>query len=376
LKNFLTLNIDTNRIYGLDILRALAIIFVVAQHGEQLLPNNDNKFIEYLIFDGVSIFFVLSGFLIGGILIKLIDKHKVSFKLLINFWIRRWFRTLPNYFLILLILLTLSYCFKDNFDASNYLNYFIFSQNLYYSHPSFFPEAWSLSVEEWFYLSTPILIYILTKFLKIGNKNSLLIIAFGIILGVTYFRFYRFTSIEVSNISVWNLELRKQVFTRLDSLMFGVIGAYMFYYHKIFWNKFKNYFFVFGLLLFISMKSNIYGFERFGLFHSVYSFSINSLATLFLIPFLNNLKEGSGYIYRAVTYISLISYSLYLVHLGIVQNWIIGNINLSVLRDFNYYIFIIIRYGFYWLISIVISIILYKYFETPFMNLRNSIRFS
>jgi peptidoglycan/LPS O-acetylase OafA/YrhL len=150
----------------------------------------------------------------------------------------------------------------------------------------------------------------------------------------------------------------------------------MFYYHKIFWNKFKNYFFVFGLLLFISMKSNIYGFERFGLFHSVYSFSINSLATLFLIPFLNNLKEGSGYIYRAVTYISLISYSLYLVHLGIVQNWIIGNINLSVLRDFNYYIFIIIRYGFYWLISIVISIILYKYFETPFMNLRNSIRFS
>ena len=81
--NLLRIQIDEKRVYGLDILRALAILFVVIGHGGYLLPERARKLINLLIFDGVSIFFVLSGFLIGGIFIKLIQEKGLNLK--VNF---------------------------------------------------------------------------------------------------------------------------------------------------------------------------------------------------------------------------------------------------------------------------------------------------
>ena len=52
---------------------------------------------------GVEIFFVISGFLIGKIIYRIIQKDDFSFNDVREFWKRRWFRTLPNYYLVLLI---------------------------------------------------------------------------------------------------------------------------------------------------------------------------------------------------------------------------------------------------------------------------------
>src|SRR5659263_324332 len=109
------IDIDTSRIFGLDILRALAIMFVVIEYGSYLLPQKLRTISDFFVFDGVSIFFVLSGFLIGGILIKLIDKNGFNFSILKTFWIRRWYRTLPNYFLILIALCIINLLFDDDF---------------------------------------------------------------------------------------------------------------------------------------------------------------------------------------------------------------------------------------------------------------------
>ena|SRR4030067_605713 len=95
------IEIDRNRVYGLDILRAFAILFVAYGHGSAILGDHINKTIYYFpIFNGVVMFFVLSGFLIGGILLKVINQTEFNKKDLFNFWIRRWFRTLPNYYLV------------------------------------------------------------------------------------------------------------------------------------------------------------------------------------------------------------------------------------------------------------------------------------
>ena len=112
MRNILKIELNPERIYGLDILRAFAILFVVAGHGEVLLPRQLKSINDFFVFDGVSIFFVLSGFLIGGILIKILEKNQITINLLFEFWIRRWFRTLPNYFLILITLGILHFFFN------------------------------------------------------------------------------------------------------------------------------------------------------------------------------------------------------------------------------------------------------------------------
>lgn len=126
------------RIFGLDILRACAIMFVVIGHGHILIPEQYRDLVKEIFhYDGVSIFFVLSGFLIGGILIKTLEKERLSKKVLLNFWVRRWFRTLPNYYLILTILLILNLLFTEGFKFtwSFPLNFYTFTQNLYFVFP-------------------------------------------------------------------------------------------------------------------------------------------------------------------------------------------------------------------------------------------------
>lgn len=338
------------------------------------MPKARYKYINYFLFDGVSIFFVLSGFLIGGILIKLLEDNKVSCKLLMNFWIRRWFRTLPNYLFILLVLLILNSIFTESFNLIDYKSYFFFAQNLFSPHPFFFPEAWSLSIEEWFYLLIPIIIYVLIRLFNFSIKSSLLFTALGIIICVTLFRYFRYDTLVIDNISSWDLLLRKQVFTRLDSLMYGVIGAFILYYYDSYWTQYRNHFLILGIALFISTKFNLFGLDSFGLYHCVFSFSVTSLATLFILPYLSSLKNGRGVFYKIITYISLISYSMYLINLTIVQKWILGYIDWSSIQNINGYLFFIIRYLFYWILTIVISILIYKYLEIPTMNLRDKLK--
>ncbi len=374
MKSLFKIDINPNRVYGLDILRALAILFVVSVHGKKMMPEPISKLVGVFIFDGVSIFFVLSGFLIGGILIKLLEQKEINTKLILNFWIRRWFRTLPNYFLVLIVLFLLNVIFNEKFNLYDTKLYFLFSQNLFSKHPAFFPEAWSLSVEEWFYLLVPILLFILLKIFKISINKSILLTAFSIVIGVTIFRYIKYDTIVINDMQTWGLTIRKQVFTRLDSLMYGVIGAYVFFYYKTFWNKYRMLFLIVGIALFIFTKRKVMGFEVFGLYHTVFSLSITSLATLLLLPYLSHLKTGKGLLFKILTYVSLVSYSMYLINLTVVQQWIMGNIDWTIIQNFDGSVFLLVRYLLYWFLTIAISILIYKYFEIPMMNLRDKIK--
>ena len=88
LRNLFRLDIDPTRTYGLDILRAVAISDVVVGHGSNMLPTRLQEMAAYLSIDGVSVFFVLSGFLIGRILITLFEQQPASTATLIHFWMR------------------------------------------------------------------------------------------------------------------------------------------------------------------------------------------------------------------------------------------------------------------------------------------------
>jgi len=152
----------TKRNYGLDVIRSFAILMVVASHCTYFLVNDSKNpiilILRILGAVGVDLFFLLSGFLIGGILLKLMENNQTQFSDLIIFWKRRWFRTLPNYFLILILNIIIVLILGEYLPKDIKL-FFPFLQNFSSAHPDFFTEAWSLSIDEYGYLILTIIFY-------------------------------------------------------------------------------------------------------------------------------------------------------------------------------------------------------------------------
>ncbi|AZA51068.1 acyltransferase [Chryseobacterium carnipullorum] len=366
--------LSLNRIFGLDILRFFAITTVIISHGRFIFSEKVDRFFTYITFDGVTIFFVLSGFLIGGILIKQLENNTPRFSLLLDFWVKRWFRTLPAYFLILTIL-TICYTFTDpKFSFGTIKNYYFFCQNLYYPTPDYFTESWSLSVEEWFYLTVPFLIFILTIFFKLKPKISVLITALTILFFISFLRYMIYAEKDLQKA----LSFNHQVLFRLDSIMYGVIGAYFSYYYSKLWKSIPTILLISGIAIFLIQKwifvSNMFP-EPLLLYNVVFEYSLTSIATLLLLPFLSNFKKSKYKIGNLITIISLISYSMYLTHMALIKGIILKSIPWT---DFttNYNIILPVFYFLYWALTIIFSIIIYKFFEVPTTNLREKFVFS
>ena len=358
-----------NRVYGLDILRCVAILFVVFSHGNLLFPKNVSKYLDLLVFDGVSLFFVLSGFLIGGILIRELETKQSKFSM-ISFWRNRWFRTLPAYFLVLITLVITDLFSSATISFSNLSKYIFFVQNLNSPHPEWFSEAWSLSVEEWFYILMPLLLLCFYKILNMTIKSAVLLVSLLILLIATISRFHYFFSLETLTETNWDLVFRKQVFNRLDSLMYGVLGAYLFRFQSKMWFKYRIYSFILGILVLLTNKFLI-PFDSHSLYSCVFSFSVDAVATLLLLPYLNEVKNGHGVIYKMITGIALISYSIYLVNYSLAMERILKSFTFNL---GNGYLNFSVHYFLFWAMTIVLSILMYKYFELPMMNLRNKFK--
>lgn len=210
----------------LDLCRALAILLVLLSHGRVFLRHL-MPWAEYFRFGGflgVELFFALSGFLIGGILIRLSREGGTHW--LRGFYARRWFRTLPNYYLFLLINILLVWWGTRPGELDVLWKYPIFIQNLFGPHPLFFAEAWSLAVEEVFYLLFPALFLLVGRLLGLPPIRSILVVAVAVIVASLLARLLVANSIES-----WDEGIKKVVFLRFDTLMFGVLLAWVYHQH-------------------------------------------------------------------------------------------------------------------------------------------------
>ena len=212
----------------LDVCRASAILLVLLSHGRvYLIPSiPDAQLLKFGGFLGVELFFVLSGFLIGQIIINKVENHSSPFGWIPGFWFRRWMRTYPSYILFLIInLLLITAIRKDSFP--DLLKFVTFTQSLISPHPSFFGEAWSLTVEEVFYFITPLVISLFLFLTK--NKNNSLFLAIAIMLLIPFL--LRVNAAFNTNMT-FN-EIRATALFRVDSIMIGVVFSWAHLKNKI-----------------------------------------------------------------------------------------------------------------------------------------------
>lgn len=324
------------RNFGLDFIRSISIWFVILFHAGLDIPGLR---ILKLGGIGVEIFFVLSGFLIGEILIKQLDKSN-SFSSIKNFWIRRWFRILPLYYLVL----SFKFILIDHSIGWNILYYIFFLQNNFFGI-DFFAVTWSLVIEEWFYLISPF-VFLVVNFLAGRNIKKTLALLILYLIGVNMMRgIYASGGVPFEGVN-------SQFLFRMDSLFVGVFLAYF----KLKMNHIYGFLqswkvFVAGILLFLGYISYLMALDNPGMdmFPKTLGFLLFSLIIGLMVPYIEKFKSfeiknsGDRQFFNFVNYTSLFTYGIYLIH-PLTFEYILNNQGLNIPMPVKFIITIIATY--------------------------------
>lgn len=205
---------------GLDLLRALAIVVVVIYHTGIFgfaLPDRLHRF----GWVGVDLFFVLSGYLIGGqLLAPLARGEKINLQ---HFYSRRALRIMPAYFVILAIYFLLP-GLREFPEISPLWKFLLSIQNLGLIGGMAFSHAWSLAVEDQFYLVLPLMLLLVVPWRRAAIAIPCLIVLGG--LGLRGFLAYQNPGTEsVVSFRAFQRLIYYPTWTRLDPLVFGVVLA-------------------------------------------------------------------------------------------------------------------------------------------------------
>jgi peptidoglycan/LPS O-acetylase OafA/YrhL len=162
---------------------------------------------------GVDLFFVISGFLIGGILLD----HRESPRLLRVFYVRRACRILPLYLVLLAIAFSPAFGGGSAPGAATVppYSYLLFAQNIWTSlgatPRAWLTPAWSVAIEEQFYLVAPFAVVLLSRRALLRGLLACIVIA----------PLLRAASVEgLVPFSSWDFTL-----CRFDAPAYGVLGA-------------------------------------------------------------------------------------------------------------------------------------------------------
>lgn len=212
------------KLHGLDHLRALAILFVLLFHYRIFAHPAwmDDAF--SFGWTGVDLFFVLSGFLIASQLFARIARDG-EFNLK-EFFIKRFFRIIPLY-LVILAIYFLFPAFREREGLAPLWRYLTFTQNigLDLSLHGTFSHAWSLCIEEQFYLAFPLVILLMLK-LRVFRKSAWLLLSlllFGVL--IRYYLYHADVKPWIDQDGFW-IRWYKYIYyptwNRLDGLLAGV----------------------------------------------------------------------------------------------------------------------------------------------------------
>jgi peptidoglycan/LPS O-acetylase OafA/YrhL len=217
-----------SRLLSLDLLRTLAVLLVLGHHAFAAwkVPSDWPEYIRAPFsawvrggWVGVDLFFVLSGFLVSGLLFS---EHRRSGHISpLRFYIRRGFKIYPSFYVFLGISVAILSVRAAEFTSQELLADAFFVQNYLPDLPTF-DHTWSLAVEEHFYVALPLFLMALTWRRSNGVPFARLpIVVAGICLAVLGLRIW-----HAAQTSYDFKSMMAPTHLRIDSLLFGVLVAY------------------------------------------------------------------------------------------------------------------------------------------------------
>jgi peptidoglycan/LPS O-acetylase OafA/YrhL len=200
------------RIASLDLVRGAAAFCVAIPH--YFVLNSTNwPTAEAVSVLAVEVFFVLSGFVLAPqIMFCTRDGRPMN---LFIFLVRRWMRTILPFLVALAAISVL----VDQLFTADFFHYAFYVQNAYSQHNArdYFPVAWSLSVEEWFYVTFPVLVFVCAKAFRRADAQFALVVVLAFIIGITALRTI------FGDLQTWDAQVRRITLFRIDSIGYGFL---------------------------------------------------------------------------------------------------------------------------------------------------------
>ena len=312
----------------------------------------------------------MSGFLISN---QLFAEWQAGGKISLRiFYFKRAFRIFPPYLFILLIYIFFP-AFHERERLAPLWKMFTFTQNLGqdFSVYGTFSHAWSLCVEEQFYLTLPLLL-ILIFYTRMKRKSGWLIPFFFLLtlfLRWIIWHYYLYPIRESQDFWIsWYKHIYYPTYTRLDGLITGV-GIAATYRFREAWlvsiRRYKNWFLLAGVALFIlcyffctdelAAKSTIFGFSLIAIAFGCFVLSA-ILPGSILFKFKSSITRN----------LATLSYSLYLSHKGLIHLTQLYVNKLGITPDSNLMLLICI------VVCITGAFTMRVLVEKPFFRLRNA----
>ena len=357
------------RLPGLDSLRAIAVVWTMLFHSFLVGGLGDDwQWLQRYGWMGVDLFFVLSGFLIGlQVLAPLARGERLSFA---DFYLRRAFRILPAFWAVLAVYL-LWPGFREAPGMEPWWKFALFFVNVSidYGSNAAFSHAWSLCVEEHFYLAFPILAL---GFARLRSGAALATFCIALVLGGIALRsaiWLHFDALA-PDYNWFVEEIYYPTWNRLDGLLAGVLLAAWKTYRPASWHRVAaraNLVFIVGLA---TMALSFWLFrERSGFVGNSIGWPVLSLGLAMLV--FAGAQSGSWIGRRAfpgAAWLAAVSYSLYLVHKP-VYGLVAQHLGDVLERIGNGYV----AFSVYGIASLLTAALLYYAVERPALGLRGQL---
>ncbi len=350
---------------GLNGIRTLAAFGVMISHitlqlsgynlNFSLFGFKDGKVAGWTLGEhGVTMFFVLSGFLITFLLMK--EKEKFNKIKVRQFYIRRVLRIWPLYYLYFFIAMGII-MLSSSYSASPWIvvTYMFFAANIPFILEKTLlnlDHFWSIAVEEQFYLFWPL-------FFRIDEKKLMLLVS--IIIGL----------LSIIRVTLWyfipfSVPALFSVVNRFDCMLFGALGAMLYYrknnlFLKIADNKVTQ---ACALGVLLLMIVNLFSF-----FNSILEiFVVNVMTLIIIIGQINRKNRIVNFNNIVMDYLGKLSYGVYIIHILVLYT-VITLFNWSLIE--NKYLMAALIYFTVIFVTVLLAHLSYNWFEKPFLKMKN-----